>query len=171
LDWKRGRFSVKYETEEISKGLRGWEDGFGDLIEYWRFSRQLSQEGSIYDEGEGSGREYTGPYRLPVIHVNHVEGVQQHTDMGMYVNDAAHVTLTFKSFANVGFSKADLQTGKYLKDRFVYDTKVFRVTNVQILGQIREEDIIVSIEATQVRDDELVDDAQWAQYATLPYTY
>jgi hypothetical protein len=60
----------------------------------------------------------------------------------------------------------DLNTQNYLKDRFVYDTKVFRVTSVQVLGQIKQKDIIVSIDATQVKPDEMVNDLQFAQYVT-----
>jgi hypothetical protein len=36
---------------------------------------------------------------------------------------------------------------------------------VQVLGQIQQRDIIVAIDATQVKPDELVNDIQFAQYA------
>jgi len=36
---------------------------------------------------------------------------------------------------------------------------------INVLGQIQRRDLIVSIEATQVRGDELVNDAQFAKYS------
>jgi hypothetical protein len=77
------------------------------------------------------------------------------------------VTLSFDQIKKMGLDKMDLNTGNYLKDRFVYDTKVFRVTRIEIMGQIQQKDIIVSIDATQVKPDEMVNDIQFAQYAVL----
>ena len=165
LDRKRGRFSPDLETNEIVEGLRGYQDGFGDSVEYYRFMRDASTMHDIYDEGTNGGRRYNGPIILPCLQVIHEEAGNEDTDTGLYYNDDLHITLSFETYKRAGFPKPDLATQDYLRDRIVYDTKVFRVMKISVLGQIQRRDIIISIEATQVRGDELVFDAQFSKYS------
>lgn len=167
IGWKGGRFSVDFETSEIYRGLRDWQRWTGDQIYYYRFAYDQSNTDPVYGEATGPlGRVYFGPNNIPALHVVHIEGDNDNTLHGFYFNDRAHVTLSFDQLKRLGLDKMDLNTQNYLKDRFVYDTKVFRVTSVQILGQLQQKDIIVSIDATQVKPDEMVNDVQFAQYAT-----
>lgn len=167
IGWKGGRFSVDWETSEIYKGLRDWQRWTGDEVAYFRFAYDQSTVDPVYGEAAGPlGRVYFGPNIIPALHVIHIEGDNDNTVNGFYYNDRAHVTLSFDQLKRAGLDKMDLNTQNYLKDRFVYDTKVFRVTSVQILGQIQKRDIIVAIDATQVKPDEMVNDLQFAQYAT-----
>jgi hypothetical protein len=167
IGWKGGRFSVDFETSEIYRGLRDWQRWTGDQIYYYRFAYDQSNRDPVYGEATGPlGRVYFGPNNIPALHVVHIEGDNDNTEQGFYYNDRAHVTLSFDQIKRLGLDKVDLNTQNYLKDRFVYDTKVFRVTSVQVLGQIQQKDIIVGIDATQVKPDEMVNDVQFAQYAT-----
>jgi hypothetical protein len=162
-----GRFSVDFETASIYGGLRDWQRWTGDEINYFRFAYDQSNNDPVYGEATGPlGRVYFGPNLLPALHVIHIEGDNDNTENGFYYNDRAHVTLSFDQLKRSGLNKLDLNTQNYLKDRFVYDTKVFRVTSVQVLGQIQQKDIIVTIDATQVKPDEMVNDVQFAQYST-----
>jgi hypothetical protein len=165
LDYKLGRFSPDAETNEIEEGLRGYQVKYGDSIDYYRFMREASTMHDIYDEGTNGGRVYNGPIDLPCLQVIHEEGGNEDTDIGFYYNDDLHATLPFKTFARAGFPHPDLTTADYLKDRIVYDGKVFRVLKINVLGQIQRRDVVVSIEATQVRGDELVNDSQFAQWS------
>lgn len=165
--WKGGRFSVDYETSEIYRGLRDWQRWTGDSIAYYRFYFDSSTVDPVYGEAVPPyGKEYFGPINLPALHVIHVEGDNQNTDQGFYSNDSAHVTFSFDQIKKLGMDKMDLNNQNYLKDRFVYDTKVFRVTSMQVMGQIQQRDIIVSMDATQVKPDEMVNDYMFAQYVT-----
>lgn len=167
IGWKGGRFSVDWETSEIYKGLRDWQRWTGDSVYYYRFAYDQSSVDPVYGEADSAnGRVYFGPNLIPALHVIHFEGDNDNTLEGFYYNDRAHVTLSFDQLKRTGLDRMDLNTQNYLKDRFVYDTKVFRVTSVQILGQIQQKDIIVAIDATQVKPDEMVNDLQFAQYAT-----
>jgi hypothetical protein len=167
IGWKGGRFSVDFETSEIYRGLRDWQRLTGDQVYWYRFAYDQSSIDPVYGEAAGPlGRVYFGPNTIPALHVIHIEGENDNTENGFYYNDRAHITLSFDQLKRTGMDRMDLNTQNYLKDRFVYDTKVFRVTSVQILGQIQQKDIIVSIDATQVKPDELVNDVQFAQYAT-----
>lgn len=167
IGWKGGRFSVDFETSEIYRGLRDWQRWTGDEVYWYHFAYDQSSIDPVYGEAAGPmGRVYFGPNILPALHVIHIEGENDNTEKGFYYNDRAHITLSFDQLKRTGLDKMDLNTQNYLKDRFVYDTKVFRVTSVQILGQLQQKDIIVAIDATQVKPDEMVNDVQFAQYAT-----
>jgi len=166
LDWKRGRFNTDFETNEIHEGIRGWQSTtVYDEIQYFRFSRSSSVMDDVYDEGTGAGKVYRPAVTVPVLHVTHNEGMNENTDSGFYFNDDAYVTASFDQLYRTGLVLQDIAHDRYLKDRFVYDDRVFRVTNMHILGQVRERDIIVSFEGTQVKPDELVDDPQFSYWA------
>jgi hypothetical protein len=160
-----GVFSVDLETNQIRDGLRGYQDGYGDHVEYYRFMRESSMVHDIYDEGTGSGRVYNGPIFLPCLQVIHEEAGDEDGAEGFYYNDDLHVTLSFDTYKRAGFPHPDLTTADYLRDRMVYDTKVFRVTKIDVLGQIQQRDILIAIDATQVKGDELVFDQQFHKYS------
>lgn len=165
--WKGGRFSVDFETSSIYGGLRDWQRWTGDTIYYYRFSFDQSTVDPTYGESTAPlGRVYFGPNLIPALHVVHIEGDNDNTEDGFYFNDRAHVTLSFDQLKRLGLDRMDINTQNYLKDRLVYDGKVFRVTSFQILGQIQQKDIIVAIDATEVKPDEMVNDVQFSQYAT-----
>lgn len=165
LDWKHGRFSDKYEIGQIDGALFGHQRNFGDYIDYYRFLRDASKSHDVYDEGDQVGRVFAQPMNLPVLHVTHQEGPRLDESTGFYYNDELHVTASLSQLSRVGLTFMDLETQDYLKDRFVYDDKVFRVTSIDVLGQIVRRDIIVAIDATHVKPDELVDDLQFAKWA------
>ena len=167
LDWKRGRFdSDKYETQEIHRGIRGFQSAqVYDEIQYYRFLRTASESHDIYDEAAGEGRVYRPPVTVPCLHVTHDEGESQAGDTGFYVNDNVYVTASFDQLYRTGLTFQDVQHESYLKDRFTYDNKVFRITHIHVLGQVaRGRDIVLSIEGTQIKPSELVNDQQFAAY-------
>lgn len=167
LDWKRGRFDTDFETEEIHRGLRGHQSAqVGDEVAYYRFNREGSGMDDLYDEGEGLGRVFRPPVDLPVLHVTHDEGDNQDTDTGFYFNDNIYISASYDQVYRTGLSLADIEHHRYLKDRVVYDGRVFRVTQIHILGQIQGRDVIVSIEGTQVKPDEMVSDPQFSNFTT-----
>jgi len=165
LDWKRGRFSVDFEQNEINSGLRGRQGETGDSVDWYRFDSEASVMDDIYDEGTGTGKAYRGPFVVPMLHVVREEGSNENTDTGTYWNDSVHATASFDQLRRAGFTFLDLDHQNYLKDRFVYDDRVFRVTRLEVLGQIKKRDVIVSIDATQVKGDELTNDAQFKRWS------
>lgn len=164
LDWKRGRFNQDFEVGEIALGLRGYQSSQIEAeILYFRFDADASVMDDIYDEGDGVGRVYRPGVVLPVLHAAHDEGENQDTDTGFYFNDNIYITASFDQMFRSGLTFMDIQHETYLKDRLLYDQKVFRVTQIHVLGQIEQRDNIVSIEATQVKDDELINDTQFLE--------
>lgn len=171
LDWKRGRWSADFETDRIFRALKGWRDTSGDWLDYFRLAADQTVLDPIYDEAVGTGRVYTGPVRLPCLHVVHLEGDNENTDKGFYYNDTLSATIAFDQFVGVGMDYADIRNGNYINDRVYYDQKIFRIISLSIRGQIQQRDIIVALEATQMKPDELVDDtlfSRWSQQLVPP---
>lgn len=160
-----GHFSNDQETEQIFEGLRGRQDVAGDFVEYYKLDLAATQIHPVYGEATGAGRVYTGPINVRCLHVTHLEGANDNTPAGFYTNDDLEATIPFDLFIGAGMSLADIESQNYLRDRVVYDRKVFRVTQLSIQGQIQERDIIVGLTASQCKPDELVDDAQFAQWS------
>lgn len=165
LDYKRGRFNPDLETDEIFQAMRGWQSVDGDWVSYYRFDEAHSEIHPIYDEPTGDGLRWLAPVRVESLHVTHVEGENRTSDRGFYYNDDLDVVVPFDLFIQAGMSKADIDTGTYLKDRVVYDRKVFRIKTIAIRGQIQQRDTITGISGTQLKPDELVWDPQFADWA------
>lgn len=163
-DWKRGRFNADYETDKMFQGLRGWRDVNGDWLNYYRFNEDATTK-NFYGESTGSGRQYLAPVRVPCLHVTHLEGANDNARDGFYTNDDLDAIIAFDLFIQMGMSLADIETQRYLKDRVLYERKVFRVTQLAIRGQIQRRDTIVGLTATQCKPDELVDDAMFKQWS------
>jgi hypothetical protein len=165
MDFKQGRFSADQETDRMFRGMRGWRDVNGDWMDYYRFDADATQVHPVYGEVIGQGRIYKPPVRMPCLHVTHLRGANENGTAGFYTSDDLDATIPFDLFLQMGMNYADIDTQNYLKDRVLYDTKVFRVTNIAVRGQIQERDVIVGVTAAQCKPDELVDDATFAQWS------
>lgn len=165
LDYKKGRFSMDYETNEIRDALTGYQIEVGDFVIYYRYDSINSRLHSVYDEPIAGGLAWRRPINLPVIHAIHLENERDITAEGEYTNDTIELTASFEQLRMSAMSKLDINTQNYLNDRFVYDGKVFKVIQISIKGQIQSRDLIVRIEGTQVKADELVNSTTFARYA------
>ncbi|MFJ3271001.1 hypothetical protein [Streptomyces sp. NPDC086776] len=165
LEWKRGRWNINTETTLIHRGLRGWQRATGDSFTYFRWQYGDSEMHPVYDEATGVGKQFYAPWQLPALHVNHSEAANaEPRDSGLYIVDSLHVTCEFDQLAKAGLTDVNIKHGAYQRDRVAYDNCMFAVKHVDIRGQIRRRDIIVTIDAVQIRDDELVNDPQFAAY-------
>lgn len=169
LDWKRGRFGVNTETTLIHRALRGWQNRTGDSVTYWRFRRDESDMHDVYDEATGVGRVFYGKWQIPALHVTHVESANEIPgDAGLYITDTLRVVLEFDQLTKFGLTEMDVKHGQFQRDRIAYDNALYAVQRVNVLGQIRRRDVVVVIEAQQIKSDELVNDPEFADYLIDP---
>lgn len=168
-DWKRGRFGINAETTFIHRALRGWQNRTGDSVTYFRFQRAESDMHDVYDEATGAGRVFYGRWQVPALHVTHVEsGNTDPRDSGLYITDTLRVVLEYDQLVKFGLTEMDIKHGTFQRDRIAYDNTLYAVQRVNILGQIRRRDVVVVIEAQQIRNDELVNDPMFNQYLSDP---
>jgi hypothetical protein len=160
-----GRFKTDAETNRIESGLEAATHATGDFILYYHLDPAKSEFDDIYGEAINAGRVYYAPVALPCIHVTHTRGENKWGELGAYYNDSLNAILAYKAFAESGLPFADIDTGQYENDRIIYDQKVFRITTFSVRGQIQQRDTIISMDATQMKPDELHDDTQFAQWS------
>ena len=169
LDWKRGRFGINTETTLIHRALRGWQARTGDSVTYYRFQHAESEMHDVYDEATGAGRVFYGRWQLPALHVTHVEAPNdQPRDSGLYITDTLRVVLEFDQLTKFGLTEMDIKHGSFQRDRIAYDGLLYGVDRVSVLGQIRRRDVVVAIDATQIHNDELVNDPAFIAYQQDP---
>ncbi|WP_156178996.1 hypothetical protein [Saccharothrix sp. ST-888] len=123
----------------------------------------------MYDEGAGAGKAFYGAWQVPALHVDHNEAANlEPRDSGLYIMDSLTVLCEFDQLTRVGLTEVDLKHGVFQRDRITYDNIVFGVKHVDIRGQIRRRDIIVTISAEQIMNDELVNDPIFRDYLVDP---
>lgn len=165
LDAKRGRYNPDLETQRIFDAMDGWQSVDGDWIAYYRFNEAASPMDPVYDEPTGTGLLWHTPVRVQVLHTTEARGANEYGDKGFYTNNDIDVKVMFNKLIQAGFSKIDIDTANYLKDRIVYDRKVFRVTQIAIEGKMQERNVVAGITATQLKPDELVMDSAFADWS------
>lgn len=165
VDRKRGRFNNDQATDSILQAMRGYAENNGDWLAYLRFDPLSTVMHDVYDEATSGGLKYHPAVRMECLHVTHVEGGNEDSDLGFYYNDDLDATIAFDLFLQAGMSMADIQTGNYLKDRVIYDRKLFAVKQLAVQGQVQQRDIIIGLSATQLKPDELVNDTQFALWS------
>ncbi len=157
------RYSLKNERRSIETGLDERTVEIGTTIQWWRHSLDTSTPGSVYDYG---GRDWAAPRTVRVLSAVRTEGPQGTTETGLYTTDQLHVVVSIAEIRRHGWPDITTDTQKFLRDRILYEGVVFTIINVQIRGQVGNDiDLIVGITAAEVDPSELVNDADFVQYA------
>lgn len=164
LDWHAGKFSADAETKRIFEGMEGWASRYGDWVNYYRLDQAATQFDDVYEEVTDQGRIYKPMRRVPAMHVTHVRGANEWNDKGFYVTDDLDAIMSFQQFTQCGLVMADIDTNNYDMDRIVYDEKVFRIKEIAVRGKIQTRAIVITINATQLKPDEMVEDQQMSNF-------
>lgn len=161
-------FDPRFEQDSIDSGIEQQQQETGVIIQWWFWDPEGTGVDPIYDEPSlTGGRKYTGPFPMPVLTVTRVEGAMQDTGEGAYTVDSLNLTMGYRQAAAAGLLPEADQTNQHLKDRFVYDNEVWTPSSIvsrNLLGGGGTRSLI-HVTATQVRDDEMVDDPQFLKYA------
>lgn len=165
LDRKAGtRFTPAYEVRDFSDALLSYQGVNGDALDYYRFSRDASQQHPIYNEPAGAGRWFVGPQRIPVMNMVREEGMPNQMPGGLYWTDTAWFSVPYAGLVRAGMGRIDIEHGRYARDRVVYDDRVFRVSRIQVHGQVKRRDLMVVITVNQLKAEDLVGDAQFSAW-------
>ena len=108
------RFNNDQATDSILQGLRGYAENNGDWLSYYRFDPLATMMDDVYDEAVGGGLIYRPAVRLQCVHVTHVEGGNEDSDLGFYYNDDLDAVIAFDLFLQAGMTMADIATGNYI---------------------------------------------------------
>ena len=169
----RGRFfPPKYETRRIDRDVELHQRAFGTTVQWYFFDVEDTVIDDLYDEGADTavtgGRRWKGPITVPVLSAVRQEGIKVASDDGMYTLDTIDLRLSHEQARRVGLlPNMDQNTELHLRDRIVYDNRVFGLRNIQVTGQFEGSghDVMVRILGVQLRPDELVNDPDFKKWS------
>lgn len=171
-----GRFTTDFELNEVGEGIT-WDatNPFGTHAELWKFDKDLSVKDPIYDvepySNTGGGRVWDGPYELHIISASQDMGAAPVTERGFYSVDTLELLVNvddlykiwpeifaYRGMVRPTFPELD-------KSRIVWKSQVYRPVKSQLQGYIDDRGTIIKLNCIQMMPDELVNDAQFLQYA------
>jgi hypothetical protein len=162
-------FGVRFEQESIDAGLAAQQEETGTTLFWWFFNPHASRVDPVYDEGSmASGLRWQGPYPIAAYSATRTEGAKQMTDEGFYTVDTITVWLSYRQAANHGLLPEADRTNQHLKDRFVWDGKVWSPENIvsrNLLSGGGTRAMIV-VTAVEVKPEEMVNDVDFLRYSS-----
>lgn len=168
-----GRFDSDFESDLISEGISAdLTAPIGTSAEWWKFDGTNSTVDPIYDvEPIGVGRVWTGPSTLSVVRATITQGTNALNDRGFYNTDVLHLTLNIDDMRDVsselfndrGLIKTTIDLAN--KYRVVFKGQVYRPIKTQPAGLVANRHTLIVMDLTQLAPDELVNDAQFLDYA------
>ena len=176
---REGRFSVDHERGSIITGTtKEIVRTVGNILEWWLYDQPNSVVDPIYDVGANTGgRRWTGPYKLPVINASIVHGSSMHDQRGFYNTDVLRITMNMDIIDGSGLMGGEklavpelrfLPTNpdSFMRDRVVFRKQVFQIKQIEPKGMLNNDYTLFSMDLTQVNSEELVNDPQFAEYAS-----
>lgn len=165
-----GRFTPDFESNSISSGIDEDLQRFsGTYAQWWVYNPETTSVDDLYDVGasDGIGRQWDGPYELPVIRALITQGQVPLSERGFYNADMLHLTLNANDVERVHpnvINNPDLQN----RGRIVWLGQVFRPFRVQQSGIVSNRFHLVVADCIQIASEELVNDPQFQQYVLDP---
>lgn len=137
-------------------------------VEWYLWDPEDSRIDTLYDEDMvDASRHWKGPITLSVFTANRTEGALEDRGDGSYTVDNVTLVMGYRQATDEGLVPPVDQTNTHLKDRFVWDNEVWNPSSIvarNLLGQGGTRATII-VHATQVRDDEMLNDDQFQKYA------
>lgn len=168
-----GRFDSDFESDRISEGItEDLANPVGNTALWWKFDGSNSHMDPVYDvELIGAGRAWTGPSVLRVVRSTVTEGNSVLNERGFYNTDTLHLTINIDDLYDVSselFSdRAQIKPSIDLANQYrvVWKGQVYRPIKTQPAGLVANRHTLIVIDLTQLAPDELVNDAQFLNYA------
>ena len=162
-----GRFDADFETNEILAGIAtDLQRPVGTFAKWWVFDPAASQMDDLYNVGSVDvGRRWKGPYNLPVIKARVKQGGIPQSDSGFYGADSLHLLLDAEEIERIApnvLNNPDIQN----RGRIEWKGQLYRSWFVQQAGIVSERFTLVIVECMQMMPEEIVNDPQFAQYAS-----
>ena len=169
----QGRFDADFETDLIEDGIeRDLKNPVGTHALWWVYDPATSTIDPIYDTAsESFGRNWKGPYKLPIVRAVISQGKVPQDERGFYNTDSLHLTILGRDIEKIDknvLNNPDVQN----RGRILWKGELFRPYGVQQRGIIAERFTLVVVDCIQIMPEESVNDNMFLDYATaVPDTY
>ena len=168
-----GRFDADFETDLVEDGIeRDLKNPVGTHALWWVYDPATSTIDPIYDTAsESFGRNWKGPYKLPIVRAVINQGKVPQDERGFYNSDSLHLTILGRDIEKIDknvLNNPDVQN----RGRILWKGELFRPYGVQQRGIIAERFTLVVVDCMQIMPEESVNDNMFLDYATaVPDTY
>jgi hypothetical protein len=173
----QGRFKIDFETLSMDEGIVDeLRDPVGTTVKWWTWdptalaANYETWVDPIYDvsnQEENQGRRWNAPFDMPVIMAQQIRSTNVMNERGFYVTDTLRLVVAVDDLNRLLPDIVDNPTD-HIKDRVVFQKKVFVPTRVMPRGRYKERYAVVTIDCNQVNAEELVNDPQFLSDIPLP---
>ena len=154
-------YTVRDHLRHTNRQVTKFQRKVGTIVDWWEFDKVNTTKDDIYDEGPD--RKWKAPKRMPVYSVIRVEGVEVPDAEGQYTVDSIHFSGLLEQFRRAGMT-APYDAQAHINDRVIYDHFVWEIRRYQIMGRLQDYETTVSIDATKVSPEEMINDSQFGDY-------
>lgn len=169
----QGRFKIDFESASMDEGIVDeLRDPVGTSVDWWLWDADAlaadyeNWVDPVYDvsnEGEGKGRRWVEPFKMPVIMAQQLRGTNVMNERGFYTTDTLRLVIAVDDVNRLLPAMID-NPNTHIKDRVVFQGEVFVPTRVLPRGRYKERYSVVTIDCNQVNAEELVNDPQFQSY-------
>lgn len=170
----QGRFKIEFENRSINEGVVDeLRDPVGAEVDWYVWDDQALEDNyedwvdDIYDTSNttyGKGRRWNDPLTMPVITAQLIRGGNVMNERGYYVVDVLRLTLGEEDALRLIPDLLQNPTD-HIKDRIVFDNKVFTPKQVMPRGRYKDQYAVISVDCAMVSKEELVNDPQFQSFA------
>lgn len=165
---QKGRFDTQFEMGSIHRGIS--EDlgrSVGQTVEWYRFDPDASEVDEVYSVGSDTGgRKWKfPPIILPTVSCWILQDQVVQNERGYYNSDTLVLSVNVKEIDEL-LPGLRSNPDPYYKDRIVYNGEVFTPTRLYLRGNVLNDWTMFTINADQVKDDQLVNDEQFSDYSS-----
>lgn len=155
---------VKSYVNYVHKRYRWYRNYVGTKVKWYEFDPVTTTKDDVYDEGPE--RRWKTPFELPVMVVIRDEERETPREEGFYTLGTIHLTFGTKMAAQAGMTDP-LTARRHLHDRFQFDYDElgrpvwWEVRRFQISGRLKNYEVVIGVDATQLSPEEFVNDPNW----------
>jgi len=154
-----GRFDPEYEVKSIRHGItQDLQAPVGQVVRWHLYDSVSSTVDDIYDVGSGAGgRVWKKPFDFPVVNAYVFQNELYQNDRGFYQVDTLRLFINYDDVIRYIPTLTD-DPDSHLKDRCDFRGQLYAPNRIFPKGQIGMEYAVLTVDLTQVKDEEQVND-------------
>lgn len=137
----------------------------GQWVQWFRFNKTATTSHPVYDVGPQ--RMWYPAITLPVLLGDYNRAPQNFDDDGLYRIDRAHLIFSYFAFFQTTMLDPDPTGQDHLNDRVGFDGTLFSVDMFEPRGRVASRFLTVSVDLTEVAQEEMDEDVETPMFA--PY--
>ena len=164
-----GRFDDKYEVKSNRHGIsQDLQRPVGQSVNWHMFNPTASVVDPIYDVGDSTGgRVWDAPIVIPVVNAYVFQSEMHQNDRGFYTIDTLRLFINYDDVVRY-IPSLDADPDQRVKDRVDFRGQMYTPNRVFPRGQISMDYTMLTVDLTQVKDEEMVNDVLTASQIIYP---